>query len=299
MFLFMSFFVLTAFSPFVTAESEEIASLTILAGGIKYRDIALNIQENLQLINITVILDYEASFADFITRLLDRDFDLAIVGISAGQSDDPDVSDIYTENGSLNIFGINTSIPYCNESENMLADGIDILNVTERQQHYFDWQNLCMDKIIPILPLFNHNYENGTLTPTYSFLAFNLQKEFLGGSSNFQYLTAPGKEEYTRGIAVRKAICYGIDREFINVDVYDYNLTISHSPINPYLDFWYYNEIIKYDYNLTLSETWLTAAGYEFIPITNTNYSIYGLLAIPVLLALFKFKRYLTKKWRL
>ncbi|MHA1691690.1 MAG: hypothetical protein ACTSU7_08630 [Candidatus Heimdallarchaeaceae archaeon] len=295
--LFISLFVLTIFATFVTAENEEFATLTLLVNNNTNREIALNIKENLQNVSITVILDYEASFVEFINRLFDRDFDLAVVGMS-GSTDNPDVSAIYTENGSMNIFGINTSIPYCNESENMLIDGKEILDLTERQFHYFNWQQLCMDKIVPILPLFNHNYENGTLDSNFNFLAFNLQNEFLGGSSNFEYLTAPGKEAYTRGVAVRKAICYGIDREFINVDVHDYNLTISHSPINPYLDYWYYDEIIKYDYNLTLSEIWLTSAGYEFIPIANTNYYILGVLVIPIFLALFKFKGYPKKKCR-
>lgn len=297
--LFISFFAVAIFSTFVTAEDEEFATLTILAHNSTNREIALNIKENLQNISITVILDYEASFVDFITRLLERDFDLAIVGMAgSADDDDPDVSSIYSENGSNNIFGINTSIPYCNESENMLNNGIEILDLAERQLHYFNWQQLCMDKIVPILPMFNHNYENGTLTSSFIFLAFNLQNEFLGGSSNFEYLTAPGKEEYTRGIAVRKAICYGIDREFINVDVYDYNLTISHSPINPYLDYWYYDEIIKYDYNRTLSEIWLTSAGYEFVPITDTNYYILGALVVPIFLVLSRFNSYSKKKER-
>ncbi len=295
--LFMSFFVLTVFTTFITAEDEEVATLTILIYNSTNKEIALNIEENLQEIGITVILDYEDSFSIFIARLLDRDFDLAIVCISS-PADTPDVSSVYAEGGCMNIFGINRSIPYCNESENMLTDGIEILNSTERQLHYFNWQQLCMDKIVPILPLFNANFENGSLMSIYNFLAFNLQNEFLGGSSNFEYLTDPGKEEYTRGVAVRKAICYAIDREFINVDVHDYNYTISHSPINPYLEYWYYDEIIKYDYNLTLSEIWLTAAGYEVVPVTNTNYYVLNVLVVPIFLVLFKSKRFSKKKRR-
>jgi hypothetical protein len=83
------------------------------------------------------------------------------------------------------------------------------------------------------------------------------------------------------------------------VDVHDYNLTISHSPINPYLDYWYYDEIIKYNYNITLSEIWLTSAGYEIIPITNTNYCFLCVLIVPIFLALSKFNRYSKKKGRL
>ncbi|MHA1550928.1 MAG: hypothetical protein ACTSQC_03195 [Candidatus Heimdallarchaeaceae archaeon] len=297
MILFMSLIALTMFSTLVSAEDEELATLTILASSDPFLEIAYDIKENLQDIGITVILDYVGSFVDFINRVVEGDFDLAVVGMS-GSADNPDVSSIYTESGSWNFFGINRSIPYCNESENMLTDGIEISNITERQLHYFDWQQLCMDKIVPILPLFNANYENGTLASTFSFLAFNLRNEFLGGSSNFEYLTAPGKEEYTRGVAVRKAICYGIDREFINADVHDYNYTISHSPINPYLEYWYYDEIIKYDYNQTLSEIWLTSAGYEFIPITETNYYIFGVLVVPIFLVLSKFISYSKKKGR-
>jgi hypothetical protein len=84
---------------------------------------------------------------------LTRDFDIGVVGLSGGGAS-PDMYDVYGADGSLNMYGITREMPYGNESENMQIEGVTISDLEARQQHYYDWQQLMMDKIVPILPLF-------------------------------------------------------------------------------------------------------------------------------------------------
>lgn len=110
-----------------------------------------------------------------------------------------------------------------------------------------------------------------TLLNGYDFMFFNLQRPFIGGADNYEFLTESGKEEYTKALAVRKAICYAIDRETMNDIVFDGLATICHSVIWNSATYYYYNEIIKYDYNLDSAFEWLSAAGYYIDFWTSTE----------------------------
>ncbi len=103
-----------------------------------------------------------------------------------------------------------------------------------------------------------------------SFLAFNLHRPFVGGDDNYVYLNETGKEGYTKACAVRKAICYAINLEEMNNDIYNGEYFTSLSPIHPIHSFWYYQDIIKYRHNLDSAREWLEAAGYE-TPVTETS----------------------------
>jgi len=98
------------------------------------------------------------------------------------------------------------------------------------------------------------------LTGSMSILAFNLDRSLIGGSSNYDFLVDQGKEEYTRAVALRKAICYAIDRDEINQVLYDGECTICHSPLYPITAFYYYNDIIKYNYDLEAAKEWFDLA---------------------------------------
>ena len=92
-----------------------------------------------------------------------RDFDLAYISL-IGEINDPDFTGVYNENGSLNIFGYHTSMDY-NETlgtglnEWYMKYGRTMLpsNSSERVQHYWDWEQYLMDKILPMKPLFSAN----------------------------------------------------------------------------------------------------------------------------------------------
>ncbi|MHA2256327.1 MAG: ABC transporter substrate-binding protein, partial [Candidatus Heimdallarchaeaceae archaeon] len=118
----------------------------------------------------------------------------------------------------------------------------------------------------------------------FLFLAFNLQRSFVGGEDNQIFLTEPGKENYTKACAVRKAICYAIDREEMNNEFHDGEYVIAHNPMYPYTAFYYYDDVIKYDYNLDKAREWLAAAGYIKTETTNviTFSSILALLVLQI-----------------
>ncbi len=107
------------------------------------------------------------------------------------------------------------------------------------------------------------------LKASFTFMFFNLQRPFLGGIDNFEFLSAPGKQEYTRGVAVRKAICYAIDREEINEIIHNGEYIIAHSVLYPYTRNFYYDDIIKYNYDLDAAVEWLSSIGYYYLTTTN------------------------------
>lgn len=89
-----------------------------------------------------------------------RDFDICYVALTGGSAD-PDMTGIYNENGSLNLFGYDTSMDY-NETlgtglnEWYLSRGRQIMppDSQERLEHYWAWEEYLMDKICPLLPTF-------------------------------------------------------------------------------------------------------------------------------------------------
>ncbi|GAH22558.1 unnamed protein product, partial [marine sediment metagenome] len=116
------------------------------------------------------------------------------------------------------------------------------------------------------------------LTASFTFMFYNLRRPFIGGTDNAVYLDAPGKADYTKGVAVRKAMNYAIDRDEMNQVIHDGEYLLSHSLIYPFTAFYYYNDIIKYNRDLKASEEWLLAAGYD-VTITGVPVPIFGILA--------------------
>jgi ABC-type transport system substrate-binding protein len=111
-----------------------------------------------------------------------RNFDVTYLGLSGGGLD-PDMTGVYNENGSLNLFGYDTSMDWdedlgTGKNEWYIREGTRIIppNSQERIQHYYAWQNYFMDNICPQLPgfspraygaqwsnLFGYNYTKGIL----------------------------------------------------------------------------------------------------------------------------------------
>ncbi|MHA1417431.1 MAG: ABC transporter substrate-binding protein [Candidatus Heimdallarchaeaceae archaeon] len=71
-----------------------------------------------------------------------------------------------------------------------------------------------------------------------TFMFINMRRSFIGGVDNFEYITVTGKEEYTVGTAVRKAICYAVDRDEINQVIHDGEYLLSHSVIYPFTTYY-------------------------------------------------------------
>ncbi len=141
-------------SSFMVQGVEPIANLVFKTNGGGVRpDYGLFIAQYLRDIGIEVEVKVEEWSVFVGTLILTHDYDIGVVGLSGGGAS-PDMRDIYTEDGSLNCYQLGPDIPYCNQSEIMQDIGVTITDVDARQQHYYDWQQLMMDKIVPILPLY-------------------------------------------------------------------------------------------------------------------------------------------------
>ncbi|MHA1213080.1 MAG: ABC transporter substrate-binding protein, partial [Candidatus Heimdallarchaeota archaeon] len=118
------------------------------------------LKQQLERININldvVVLDWPTFVAELISY---RNFDICYVGLS-GSGKDPMFTNVYSENGSLNLFGYHTSMDWDEElgtgkNEWYMEQGNLIMppNSQERVQHYWDWEQYMMDKICPLAPTF-------------------------------------------------------------------------------------------------------------------------------------------------
>ncbi len=118
---------------------------------------------------------------------------------------------------------------------------------------------------------------NSFIASSMRFMFFNLRRPFIGGVDNNIFLDEAGKEEYTVGAAVRKAINYAVDRDEMNTVIHDGESWVAHSVIYPSQAFYYYNDIIKYNYDPDASFEWLEAAGYD-IP-ERTPFPVFAIFA--------------------
>ena len=138
----------------INAAQEPFANLVFKTyGGGRWADVALYVAQYLRDVGIDIeikMLEWSIFIGELVAT---HDYDLGIVGISGGGAS-PDSRSIFTEAGSLNLFGLDKEIPYGNLSETMQTEGVSITDLEVRQQHYYDWQVLMMDKIVPFLPLY-------------------------------------------------------------------------------------------------------------------------------------------------
>jgi ABC-type transport system substrate-binding protein len=143
------------------SDNEPFFSLVAITnGGGVHSDYLNFLQQHLARIGINVdirILDRPL----FIMELLVyHNYDICYIAFSSG-TPDPDMSGMFSENGSLNLFGYDTSIDYDEEkgtglNEWYLQQGnlITPSDSQERIQHYWDWEQYLMDKILPCQPAF-------------------------------------------------------------------------------------------------------------------------------------------------
>ncbi|MHA1556922.1 MAG: ABC transporter substrate-binding protein [Candidatus Heimdallarchaeota archaeon] len=109
-------------------------------------------------INIDIIVQDWPTFVGELVAY--RDFDICYVALTGGGAD-PDFTGIYNENGSLNLFGYHTDMDYnatlgTGLNEWYMRQGNLIMppDSTARVQHYWNWEQYLMDKILPCQPVF-------------------------------------------------------------------------------------------------------------------------------------------------
>ena len=119
-------------------------------------------------------------------------------------------------------------------------------------------------------------------------IVFNLYNDIIGNISNFEYLTDPGKENYTKALAVRKAIAYAINRERINEEVFNSTYSLSQSLVSQKYSSWVSDNSL-YDYNLTEAWEWMEVAGYRQDSLRANMYkTIFSPLVILILVVTLK-----------
>jgi len=271
-------------------ETEPIATVDLLVHTDIHYDYGQKIAKYLAAIGIKIVLIQEEDEAIFTQMLEEENYDLAFITFT-GETADPDLGHIYGADAPYNYFGLTTELPYGNLSHMMLQEGAGMTNLIERQQHYYDWQQLIMDKIVPVLPFFCLTERNDPLPYKYDLLAFNINNLFWGAANNYVWLSEPGKELYPRGTALRKAICYSINRTEINHDLNDNAYVINHSPISYYILQFYYEDIIKYEYDPEEAAEWLEAAGYSDITPYESSFEFLSFLVIPLLALIYRIRK--------
>jgi len=120
LFILSSLLIMSAYNASnISAEQQPIANLVFKTNGGGVRpDYGLYIAQYLRDIGIQVEVKVE-EWSVFVGELiLTHDFDIGVVGLSGGGAS-PDMRDVYTEGGSLNLFGLTKDMPYGNDSENM------------------------------------------------------------------------------------------------------------------------------------------------------------------------------------
>jgi len=134
-------------------EQEPFFHLTVrMSSASEAWDYFYYIQEMLEEINIELETEW-IMFNDFPSIILfNRNWDLIFSEIRGWRA--PDLREYFTSNGQLNLFGLDDNIPYVSLSDTMQEEATTVSNQTERQQKYYAWQELVMDKILPVLPLY-------------------------------------------------------------------------------------------------------------------------------------------------
>jgi ABC-type transport system substrate-binding protein len=97
----------------------------------------------------------------------------------------------------------------------------------------------------------------------FHYLIFNIRSsnDMIGNTT-----LAPNDESLTKGLALRKAISYAIDRDEINNVLFGGKYNNHHYPTYPTLGSWLNPNIIKYTYNIEYAKAYLHIAGYDCGP---------------------------------
>jgi ABC-type transport system substrate-binding protein len=222
-------------------------------------------------INLDVIgMQFPAFVQDPPDYTMFREFDLGILEFSNetnsmyfdSMRNDPYFSDLYSENGSIEILGYETSYDWDKDLGNgrnewFIQNGKEMISNDSLNQKEIcmEWQHYLIDDVLPCLPLFAHQNDSSSL----QLLIFNLReiRPVIGSRE-----ACPGYVSKAKGLAVKKAICYAINREEIKRVLLGDDYMLTHHPVNPINKSWLNPEIFKYCHNLDVSRNYMTVTGY-------------------------------------
>jgi len=94
---------------------------------------------------------------------------------------------------------------------------------------------------------------------SFSFFSYNIRESKTLGNRTI----CPNNPDLTKGLALRKAISYAIDREEMNNIIHGGDHFITDWPISPKLGIWCNPNIIRYRHDLEKAKEYMHYAGYE------------------------------------
>ncbi len=199
-----------------------------------------------------------------------RDYDLAILEFSNETNvmyfdslrNDPFFSDLYSENGSIETLGYESSYDWDEElefgrNEWYIQSGLEMISNGSQNQKEFcwEWQFYLMDDILPCLPLFTHKNDSSSL----QLLVFNLKEvRPVIGSRH----PCPGFPTKSIGLGIKKAISFAINREEIKRVLLGDDYEVTHHPVNPLNKNWLNPDIFKFCHNLVVAQNYMSVTGY-------------------------------------
>lgn len=257
----------------------------------------------------------EISFLGYLVHL--RDTDLFIWDIQDSWELDPFLSNFFSENGSENFISYRTIADWDEElgtgkNEWYIQNGLQMITNDSQEQinHCWEWQHYVMNELLPCLPLFKHKNNHSS----YELLFYNVHeaRPWIGS-----YDPAPAYTSKSKGLAVRKAISYAINREEIRRVVLGHDYEIIHHPTNPNQTEWLNPSSIRYCYNSDVARNFMCVAGFcvglhdpkgydvwpdweEICPSQPTTISVVGLdliatlsvlVVLPISFCIYKKKR--------
>jgi ABC-type oligopeptide transport system substrate-binding subunit len=109
--------------------------------------------QDLKKISIASVLNSQPEGA-FEAAVLAREFDLVFIELNwPGLDVDP--TNIFSDIGAANYWGLDTNLAFGSENEEYLMNGTLETEEEDRIEIYHDWQENLMDNLLPIIPLYN------------------------------------------------------------------------------------------------------------------------------------------------
>ncbi len=144
------------FIPFEASKGVEAFGSLIFKtnGGGIYPDYGLYIASYLREIGIDIEVKVEEWTVFVGTLCLTSDFDMGFRTFDFSILD-PDTTKHFSVESDKNYEGLSYDIPYVNQSQEMIYEALSMINQTERIEKYLEWQNMVLDKIVPVFPFFN------------------------------------------------------------------------------------------------------------------------------------------------
>jgi len=120
-----------------------------------FEDYAPYIQKYLKEIGINVTIQPQTTKDFYFSVVYDSDFEIALTDYS--NSPEAYLDDLLIEDAKNNYCSFNSSIPHYNETNDYIDKIKTTVDPDTKLTYYYELQELVMDKVLPVIPLFTSN----------------------------------------------------------------------------------------------------------------------------------------------